>query len=65
MFENVDGRTDARVICILMAHLGAFGSGELKNQQMTKKHENLPRWQRAKCQSQQKISLLLACAEMF
>ena len=40
MFENVDGRTDgrttdgrttdARVIGILIAHLGAFGSGELK-----------------------------------
>ena len=31
MFENVDGRTDAGVIGILIAHLGAFGSGELKN----------------------------------
>ena len=45
MFENVDGRTDgrtddgrtddgrttdARVIGILIAHLRAFGSGELK-----------------------------------
>ena len=35
MFENVDGRTDGRttdagVIGILMAHLGAFGSDELK-----------------------------------
>ena len=40
MFENVDGRTDGRttdgrttdagVIGILIAHLGAFGSGELK-----------------------------------
>ena len=41
MFENVDGRTtdgrwtdgqttDAGVTCILIAHLGAFGSGELK-----------------------------------
>ena len=35
MFENVDGRTDdgrttdAGVIGILIAHLGAFGSGEL------------------------------------
>ena len=28
MFENVDGRTtDARVTGILIAHLGAFGSG--------------------------------------
>ena len=36
MFENVDGRTDdgrttdARVTGILIAHLGAFDSGELK-----------------------------------
>ena len=37
MFENVDGRrtdngrtTDAGVIGILIAHIGAFGSGELK-----------------------------------
>ena len=31
MFENVDGRTtDARHTGILIAHLGAFGSGELK-----------------------------------
>ena len=30
MFENVDGRTDAVVTGILIAHLGAFGSGELK-----------------------------------
>ena len=32
MFENVDGRTDAAVTGILIAHLGAFGSGELKIQ---------------------------------
>ena len=32
MFENVDGRTtDAGVIGILIAHLRAFGSGELKS----------------------------------
>ena len=45
MFENVDGRTDGRtddgrtddgrtdagVTGILIAHLGAFGSGELKS----------------------------------
>ena len=37
MFENVDGRTadgrttDAWATCILIAHLGAFGSGELKH----------------------------------
>ena len=32
MFENVDGRRtpDAGVIGILIAHLGAFGSGGLK-----------------------------------
>ena len=29
MFENVDGRTDDGVIGIPIAHLGAFGSGEL------------------------------------
>ena len=39
MFENVDGRTDdgrrttdAGVTGILIAHLGAFGSGELKRE---------------------------------
>ena len=36
MFENVDGRTggrrtDAGVIGTLIAHLRAFGSGELKS----------------------------------
>ena len=30
MFENVDGRTDDGVTGILIAHLEAFGSGELK-----------------------------------
>ena len=30
MFENVDGLTDDGVTGILIAHLGAFGSGELK-----------------------------------
>ena len=35
MFENVDGRmTDAGVTGILIAHLGAFGSGELKRDKM-------------------------------
>ena len=39
MFENVDGRTDGRrtedgVTGILIAHLGAFGSGELKIKQL-------------------------------
>ena len=43
MFENVDGRTDDGVTGILIAHLGAFGSGELKK--MTKKHAKLPRGQ--------------------
>ena len=40
MFENVDGRqttdgrrTDAGVTGILIAHLGAFGSGELINKE--------------------------------
>ena len=39
MFENVDGRTtdgrrtDNGVTGILIAHLGAFGSGELKMDQ--------------------------------
>ena len=36
MFENVDGRTDDGVTGILIAHLGAFGSGELKSQQVVK-----------------------------
>ena len=40
MFENVDGRTtNARAIGILIAHLGAFGSGELINT-----HEELLIW---------------------
>ena len=30
MFGIVDGRTDAGVTGILLAHPGAFGSGELK-----------------------------------
>ena len=40
MFENVDGRTDdgqttdAGVIGKLIAHFGAFGSGELKIKQL-------------------------------
>ena len=43
MFENVDGRTDdgrrttdAGVTGILIAHLGAFGSGELKSVHLKK-----------------------------
>ena len=53
MFENVDGRmdgrttdgrtTDAGVTGILIAHLRAFGSGEL-----TKKHVKLPSMQTLK-----------------
>ena len=36
MFENVDGRrTDAGVTGILIAHLRAFGSGELINLHIT------------------------------
>ena len=35
MFENVDGRTtDAGAIGILIAHLRAFGSGELKKEDL-------------------------------
>ena len=30
MFENVDGQTDAGAIGILIAYLGAIGSGEIK-----------------------------------
>ena len=52
MFENVDGRTtdgrttdgrttDAGVIGILIAHLGAFGSGELINK-YAKYDSNIP-----------------------
>ena len=43
MFENVDGRTDdgrttdARVTGILIAHLGAFGSGELISRGLEKR----------------------------
>ena len=47
MFENVDGRTtddgrtDAGITDILIAHLGAFGSGELKiNIKKKKSHLN-------------------------
>ena len=55
MFENVDGRTDAGrqtpdagVTGILIAHLGAFGSGELKSVvrdetlQSAASHQGLP-----------------------
>ena len=38
MFENVDGRTDDGVTGKLIAHLGAFGSGELKRVNMFNKH---------------------------
>ena len=48
MFENVDGRTDGRttdgrttdagVTGILIAHLGAFGSGELKITKLRSQH---------------------------
>ena len=48
MFENVDGRTDdgrrttdAGVTGILIAHLGAFGSGELINGQRFSDENNL------------------------
>ena len=39
MFEKVDGRTDDGVTGILIAHLGSFGSGELK---MDKEYLNMP-----------------------
>ena len=44
MFENVDGRTlDAGVIGILIAHLGAFESGELKHKEhSTQEKANMP-----------------------
>ena len=41
MFENVDGRTtDTGVIGMLIAHIGAFGSGELKIQALHEYHSN-------------------------
>ena len=44
MFEMLpdDGRTDARVTGILLAHQWAFGSGELKISSKTFKHKRLP-----------------------
>ena len=73
MFENVDGRTDgrttdgrttdgrttdARVTGILIAHLGAFGSGELKNQVALKKY-NFMHFERrirlSKCKKKKKF----------
>ena len=55
MFENVDGQTtdgrtddgrttDARVTGILIAHLGAFGSGELKSQSQLQYTTNFIIW---------------------
>ena len=46
MFENVDGRrtTDDGVTGILIAHLGAFGSGELINDQNTHKKKKKKDW---------------------
>ena len=41
MFENVDGRTDDGVSGILIAHLGAFGSGELKRLRLKKQEQLL------------------------
>ena len=46
IFENVDGRTDGRttdagVTSILIAHLGAFGSGELKTRAARRAHAGL------------------------
>ena len=39
MFENVDGQTDDGVTGILITHLGAFGSGELKIKTCSTFHE--------------------------
>ena len=39
MFENVDGRTNDGVTGILIAHLGAFGSGELKKETKIDRHK--------------------------
>ena len=46
MFENVEGRTDDGVTGILIAHLGAFGSGELKIGDLPHppKKKNKPLW---------------------
>ena len=57
MFENVDGRTDDRrtdagVTGILIAHLGAFGSGELKRGKVV----HLFVWFDALCPSQEFFS---------
>ena len=41
MFENVDGRTYDGVIGILIAHLRAFGSGELKKYNKTPIYRSL------------------------
>ena len=56
MFENVDGRTDgrttdARVTGILIAHLGAFGSGELINESVYESHFDMCRLGRASAAS--------------
>ena len=57
MFENVDGRTpDAGVIGILIAHLGAFGSGELKKNST----QNTETLYSAKIGSPQELSQYLA-----
>ena len=53
MFENVDGRTDAGVTGILIAHLGAFGSGELKT------HFNLHQTKFSKSLLKNKLNLTL------
>ena len=63
MFENVDGRTDdgrtddgrttdARVTGILIAHLGAFSSGELKTQRnLSRRQAKFTRRPRSVCAS--------------
>ena len=55
MFENVDERTDTGVTGILIAHLGAFGSGELK-------WVHIDQWQFSYHQIWCKVARVLQCA---
>ena len=65
MYENVDRRTDgrttdgrtmdARVTGILIAHLGAFGSGELKRERgKQRERENVKKYSRDRYWSRDK-----------
>ena len=49
MLENVDGRTDDGVTGILIAHLGAFGSGELKRATTLSKNCEFPPYSNFTC----------------